>query len=209
MRSLEKHPEPAVLRDNHAEWTRAYVAAPVDQRARYEKWRHKEIKDALSQETGRRCAYCEAFIDDVAYPNVEHIVPKSVRPDLSHHWPNLTYCCGRCNTEKREYYSEVLPIVNPYTDDPEDHIRFLGNLADNCLGSMVGKVTIRKLDLNRLQLCHSRRVRIEAIRALLDQWHTSEGPERTFFEEGIRVDAQEGEFPATVFAYLRSYGFPI
>src|SRR5690554_3471582 len=156
MRQLSKQPKPRVLVANEEVWTSDYVGAPESERTRYERWRHAEIKAGLQVETGGRCAYCESNIEDVSYPHVEHIRPKSRFPELAHHWSNLTSACAQCNTAKGDYFDEEWPVLNPYEDCVSDHIRFLGDFIDWKLGETRGELTVKKLGLNRLELVRAR-----------------------------------------------------
>jgi 5-methylcytosine-specific restriction endonuclease McrA len=167
VRALVKLTEPEVLARKGSKWTAEYVAASADARKTLERWGNTEIKAVLAAETGRRCAYCEGISEDVAYPHVEHLIPKSVKPEMAHIWENLTYCCEACNKAKGNYYSPTLPIINPYTDAIEGHLSFLGNLVTPGLGSDIGEVSIKKLKLNRMQLCNSRKTRIESVHPTL------------------------------------------
>ena len=69
------------------------------------------LKAYLLQETHEKCAYCESKITHVDYGDIEHIVPKSVRPDLAVDLGNLTVACGVCNTNKSDYYNEKAPLA--------------------------------------------------------------------------------------------------
>lgn len=210
MRRLNKRPKPNVLILNEVAWTAAYVAAVgTPAVSRNEKWRHKEIKSALSEETEQKCAYCESFMADITYPHVEHIVPKAVRADLAHNWHNLTWACPICNGNKGDYYDEVHGIVNPYADDIESHLTFWPDFVDWPLGDVRGEITVRRLDLNRIDLVDARLRRIFGLRELLERWQVASGPLRSVLETAIRIDAREGEFTASVDAYLRRVGFPV
>lgn len=158
MQNLTKIAKPKVLRDNEAQWTADYVnAIAAGDGSQHEKWRHPEIKKALRDEVKSRCAYCEAFVDDVSFPHVEHIIPKAVAPDLAHRWANLTSACGRCNVAKHDFYDAENGILNPYIDEVAEHIRFLGNLIQWGLGSARGELTVKRLGLEskRLSPCPS------------------------------------------------------
>jgi HNH endonuclease len=211
MRSLVKTAKPKVLGDNEEGWTKDYLAAVANGNASdFEKWRHREIKEALREEVKAKCAYCEGFVDDVSYPHVEHIIPKSISPELAHRWNNLTSACARCNLAKLAYYGEGEDrLLNPYTDDLAEHLHFLGSLIQWGLGSGQGEITVRRLKLNRLDLANARAKRLEAIRDLLERWHIAQGSRRVILEDSLRLDAEEGEFSGVVIAYLRAFGFPV
>lgn len=211
MRQLAKHQKPAILVEKEEEWTRLYLAAssPTERRAR-ERWRHDGIKAALSLETLGKCAYCEAFMADVAFPNVEHVIPKAVHPELAHMWPNLTSACPPCNVAKDDFFDADSGILNPYEDDIGAQLRFLGDLVDWNLGAARGEITVKRLKLNRMGLVYSRVDRVLKVREMLERWNDAPpGVRRDVIADGIRLDAVEGEFTQTVLAYLRAFGFPV
>lgn len=172
-------------------------------------WRHDEIRSTLAEEAYHKCVYCEAGVEDVSFPNVDHIIPKAVKPELAHKWSNLAYCCAKCNNEKSDYYSEQIPIVNPFEDSVPEHLRYLGPFVDYVSGSIRGRVTRDTLDLNRYELYGSRLTRIETVRKLLDEWRQApHGDLKNFLEKGIKLDAERGEFTAMVKSYLAFCDFP-
>lgn len=210
MRPLTKAPKPGILEVNEDAWTDCYVAArKKGEEKSHERWRHSEIRDSLNAETDGKCAYCESVVSDVSYSQVEHIIPKSLRPDLAHRWNNLTSACPRCNNNKKSFYDEIAGIINPYTDQIHNHLRFYGDIIDARLGSVRGDITIRQLQLNRIDLVASRVKRLEKIRDLVEHWHKADGVQKTVLEKAIKLDCKLGEYTATVSAYLESLGFPM
>jgi len=199
-----------VLVVNETRWTTNYLLhrGTLEER-KHEKWGHADIRRALAEETLAKCAYCEGFVDDVSFPHVEHIVPKAVKPELAHIWDNLTSACGRCNTAKGAFYLGDDGLLDPYRDDPCDHLRFIGGLVHWDLGGARGELTARQLKLNRLELVRARAKRLEDVRVLLDRWYASDEPLKGVLEEALRLDALEGEFTQTVVAYLEFFGFPL
>ncbi|MFC3243972.1 HNH endonuclease [Gordonia humi] len=85
-----------------------------------------------------KCAYCESVIEDVAPAHVEHILPKSIFPKLVLEWSNLTLCCPTCNANKKDYYSTEVSLLNPYVDDPSNHLMFLGAFVWSIPSSLRG-----------------------------------------------------------------------
>lgn len=64
----------------------------------------RRIREALAQDFGNICAYCERQCEpQVATSNphsreeIEHFRPRSRFPELSFEWLNLVYACHRCN----------------------------------------------------------------------------------------------------------------
>lgn len=156
-----------------------------------------------------KCAYCEAHIDHVSFSEVEHIIPKSVKPELVYRWENLTGACRRCNGAKGNFFDPEIGLLNPYVDDIDAHLHFLGSLIYPKLSMVRGEVSITKLKLNRLDLSEQRKRRLESVGQVLERWHASEGAQRGLLAEGLQLDAREGEFTGTVTAFLSSFGFPI
>lgn len=208
MRQLQKLPKPPVLVENEEQWTADYVAAAASGKAKqFERWRHSEIKSTLRVEVQRRCAYCEAFVDDVSFPHVEHIVPKSRHPELAHRWRNMTSACGRCNIAKGEYFDQATPLLDPY-EEVALHVVPLGCLMDWTPGSAKGEITVKRLQLNRGDLLEARSRRALELREALERWHTATEPRRSILAEAIRLDVQEGEFPSMATSILEAHGFP-
>jgi len=208
MRRLSKGPEPQVLVLKAEKWTVEYIDAVADGKTPPKRWGHRDIRAALSEETSKRCAYCDSTMAAVTAAQVEHILPRSSRPDLVVVWMNLTLACPRCNRFKSDYYETSLPLVNPYVDDPSTHLLFFGNLVFPVPGNDRGKVTVLRLGLHRSDLAEARGRRLEVVSRLLDEWARASGPVREALEHLIREDADSGEYATSVFAYLRSVGFP-
>lgn len=156
-------PEPNVLQQNGRQWTaelcearsRYYedsrefegehpVTAPYP-KAKRKRYAHPEIKGALGEMFGAKCAYCESRVTAVSYQHVEHFRPQSVYPRLAYDWDNLLLACTVCNSGyKRDQFplidgieprecpaapcsldgSDHSALVNPCIDDPEDFFTF-------------------------------------------------------------------------------------
>lgn len=211
MRPLTKAAKPQILVEREDEWTGVYVEAAEAglDLGPFEKWRHKQIKERLAEEVEGKCAYCEAFVEDVSYPHVEHILPKAPFPQLAHVWINLTSACARCNTAKGDFYVQDDGLLDPYKDQLSDHVWFLGTLIQWTDGSIRGELTIRRLNLNRDDLTYSRARRLEKFREMFDRWRAADPPLKEALEDSIRLDAEKGEFSSHVTEYLRVLAFPI
>lgn len=208
MIDLTKNEKPEILDQNGDAWTREYVEM-VGSGASTDSWRkyaHEDIKRALKHETGDKCAYCESHIAHVAYPHVEHILPKSRRPELVCDWPNLTLACTVCNTKKGNYHDETTPLVNPYVDRVEDHLRFFGPLAVHITPDR-GKVTIGRLKLNRQPLTFKRSEAIERARGLLERIHeTVSQPLREILEEELEeMCSNSSEYAGAVRRFVADF----
>ncbi|QLD23183.1 HNH endonuclease [Micromonospora carbonacea] len=209
MRRLIKAPKPAILETNGAGWTKEYAEAALAGTERPKRWGHRQIRLALTHETGKRCAYCDANMMAVTTGNVEHILPRARHPELVVDWDNLTLACPRCNNTKKDYCDHTFPLLNPYTDDPDEHLIFVGSLVFSRPGSDVGAVTVLKLGLSRSDLVEARKRRLESISSLLDNWARAHGALKEAIRDVIREDVADGEFRKSVEALLRECRFPL
>lgn len=210
MRPLAKSAPPAILVTNGHAWTAAYEQAITEHASAPVPWRHPQVAAALSAETLKKCAYCEAVITDVSYAHVEHILPKSARPDLVVDWNNLTLACPVCNVSKGDYHSPEAPLLNPYRDPLAMHLAFRGPAIVAHLDSAAGERTIVRIDLMRPPLLMERMKRIEALHNRLKRWHDAEGPDKDMFADLVReAVGDESEFAQCLEEYAVSIGFPL
>lgn len=160
MIKLIKGPEPEVLIDNKGKWTRDLLAAIEEGNAEKistvtKRYNHPKVKTALKEETRQKCAYCEANVTDVAHGDIEHVTPKSLSREKTFEWENLTFACQICNQNK----SNKEGVVDPYKEEPNEHIFFAGAFAKG--RSLKGTRTVAELKLNRIALIESRNREIE------------------------------------------------
>lgn len=163
-------------------------------------YRHADVKGPILVETSEKCAYCESHITHVYYGDVEHIEPKSSVPAGMFDYDNLTLACAICNGRKSNYYAPAAPILNPYQDEPDDHLVGLGPLVWHRSGSQVGQRTVTLLDLNREQLRERRMETLERVSALADRYtHEPNGPVKSTLLKQLRDEvAPEAEFAMAV-----------
>lgn len=117
-----------------------------------------------------RCAYCrlELHPNEVT-PEIEHIVPKSLKPDWMYETFNLCLSCKLCNTKKghkkkvlKDETAEELPrdskaylMVHPHLDRYSDNIEFVGDILYKGISDK-GKYTIWLCELNRYEVAAAR-----------------------------------------------------
>jgi uncharacterized protein (TIGR02646 family) len=136
-------------------------------------YKHKDNKEALRNSTYGKCMYCESRVEHNSYANVEHIKPKSKFPELEFAWNNLGYSCERCNTNKGHKFNESISFINPYDENPEEHIEFFGYFARAKKDSKRGSYTIDELKLNRAGLIEKRKEKIYNLKLMLKASRTS------------------------------------
>lgn len=174
MRKLNKSATPLVLQN---------AQPPTDNKSIKDRI-YKAVKNQLEQDQFSKCAYCESKYQSISYGEIEHYRPKKKwqqdkndeTPNsgyywLAYHWDNLLVACRKCNSNKFTVFplldvskraitpsdniAEEEPlIINPYFDDPSNHIRFNRHIAQNL--TVKGGTTIKILDLNREALKNER-----------------------------------------------------
>lgn len=218
MRKIKKLKMPQVLVINAAKWTQEYCSClsagqkPSEEVAT--RYKDPAIKAMLEQETHEKCAYCESKMKHISYGDIEHILPKNknARPDLYVEWSNLTLACEQCNRSgKRKYYNPQLSLINPYVDDPDQHLKDIGPLIMPVPGDDRAYVTRNILKLNRPALVERRTERIESVEALLISWAKEQNETVKEVMEGQLHEeyAEDKEFSSTIKEYLRANGFPV
>lgn len=158
--ALLKNQIPAILAKNAAKWTKELLddlQGGGDGKGKFEKYRQREVKDALIAETHSKCAYCETNPLAVTYGDIEHVIPKRADPSLAFDWDNLTLACDVCNTNKsiHEY------LIDPYRDNPADEFEFFGPMIMHRPDRDRAELTKNTLELNRIPLLERRRSRLE------------------------------------------------
>lgn len=133
MIKLNRPPIPSILSNKGSEWTNALLALvkqygsysniPAEKKESILKnYRHQQIKDALYPSSNKKCAFCESFPDDCGNIEIEHFHPKSIYPTEAFDWNNFLPCCRKCNGAKSDHDTKAYPIINPYIDNPENHL---------------------------------------------------------------------------------------
>jgi uncharacterized protein (TIGR02646 family) len=185
MIKLQKGPEPAILIRKAADWTTelldAIAAGQDEDSIKSSRYAHKEIKQALLEETNEKCAYCESKPLHVTFGDVEHISPKGIDPARAYDWSNLTLACSVCNNGKRAKEN----LVDPY-GDPESAFEFFGPMISERDGIPNAKRTRIELDLNRKELLSQRGEFLARVRSeMLENRSNVDPAERKLTEEAI------------------------
>jgi uncharacterized protein (TIGR02646 family) len=169
MIKLIKLAKPDVLENNAAAWTQILLdraaanVKPSD--AEKSRYRHPDIKSVLVKETGGKCAYCESKLLHITYGDVEHVIPKSTRIEVTFEWENLTLACDVCNTNKSDKFSGGVGFIDPYLKDPAAHFNVVGSLILAKIGDNDARITEETLKLNRAELVERRSQRIQGLRS--------------------------------------------
>lgn len=141
-----------------------------------ENYKHPDNKKALASASFYKCMYCESDIAHIDFGDVEHIKPKADDqfPQLAYEWSNLGLACGKCNNTKSDKYFAAAPFIDPYAENPEDHLVALGAMIAQRNGSARGEITIKEIGLNRPELLEKRSERMQTILVALNAAHRTQ-----------------------------------
>lgn len=138
-----------VRKDAPSELTSQFVQKKTDlfKKSKENVWNIEWLKKSLMELSNGKCAYCECDLKvESNYMEVEHFKDKSDYPDCVLEWENLLPSCKHCNGHKSSHDVIKEPIVNPFIDEPKNHLYFQYyryKAKDN-----KGQCTIDVLDLN-------------------------------------------------------------
>ncbi|MDY0316066.1 MAG: HNH endonuclease [Bacteroidales bacterium] len=172
-------------------------------------YKNKENKTALKESSFDKCIYCESKISHIEYGDVEHIKPKGKYPQLKFTWTNLGFACEICNRKyKHEKYDEATPYINPFDEDPSEHIIANGAFLFQNQGSERGELTIIDIGLNRSGLIEKRQERINDINNTIKACFRTQNPTlRQNALDALKVEANsDKEYSFTVKALLNNQG---
>jgi hypothetical protein len=122
---------------------------------------YTSYKPWLRDEFTFRCVFClvrERWCHDG--PNgfgVDHLIPKSIRPDLTCDYDNLLYLCNRCNSAKR-----LGAVIDPCKESLGKHISVSENGQVLAL-TPPGEHVIDAFNLNNARSTEYRRRKIECL----------------------------------------------
>lgn len=172
MRNVTRTKMPMSLTNNSVMWTNELIKE-IAAKGSFEKvddsyknkYRQKDIKDALAQMYNNHCCYCESLISESlsTYGRIEHLKPKSIFPQNCYDWYNLHWSCEVCNTSyKKAQWNAINPILDPCRDVIPTHLVYDTNtgMYDEDKSSGRGKTTIKHVGLNREGLVKARRLKI-------------------------------------------------
>ena len=158
------------------------------------------------------CCYCESKIKNASYPEIEHFKPKSQYPELCFDYSNLHYSCKRCNLAKGSYYNDDL--ISPSDENPEEYIRYIGELAISIDNNKRGTAMIDLVKLNERSDLKEERIRylnefsknyellISAIEMILNDKDSGDmsivKPFIINFIENVKIKSKHGESYCTM-----------
>lgn len=132
-------------------------------------WNNEIIKESLLILSNSKCVYCECGLkEESKYMEVEHFEDKKHNPDKVLYWDNLLPSCKRCNGAKSTHDVIRKPIINPFKDNPVDHLYFRLYLLKG--KTDIGKETVDVVNLNHTERAVWKRFEVgEALEKLIDE----------------------------------------
>ncbi len=172
-------------------------------------YRHPTNKAALIAASAGKCMYCESRVTQVYWGDVEHIQPKSAFLHLEFDWDNLGFVCAKCNNAKLDKWYAATPFINPYTEDPTEHLVALGAWVHHRGASERGEITWREIALNRPELLQDRQERIIDVSNTYDKAMRTKDPGlRTLILDALESSLDDSSeyalFTRAAFARLRA-----
>jgi len=79
--------------------------------------RYQQARNELAERIGWYCSYCETPVKNMI--EVEHVIPKDLRPDLRLSWENFLLACKYCNTVKRARNTDRAGYLWPDQDNTD------------------------------------------------------------------------------------------
>jgi len=213
MRYLSKFEEPEILIDNKVTWLAEYKADKTNHTKKY-RYRHKDIKTQLKNETNYKCIYCESKIGHNTPGDIEHIIPSSKDEDKHFDWTNLSIACTECNRRKNDYYKSGEEFLNPYTDnDIEQLIVHYGPIVNWRNGHERAEITVKILKLNegsRIELILRKIEKIEETNTLVERCLSEVNPTLKKLQELQLVEMadKKSEFSGMVKSLLTQKEMP-
>lgn len=149
MHKVQRNKGPLKLLEKDKEWKDSFKLNP-NLKPNWEEFSKTVVKretiDMLEQMYKGCCCYCESKIKSTSYPEIEHFKPKSKYKELCFEYNNLHYSCKRCNISKGSYYNE--DMISPSDKNPEDYIKYIGEVAVSRENNNCGTIMIDLLKLN-------------------------------------------------------------
>lgn len=154
-------------------------------------YKHKDNKKALMESSFGKCMYCESEVLHIDYGDVEHIKPKSTFPEHKFNWVNLGFACIKCNREnKKDKYDPN--FIDPYEENPDDHIQAAVGIIIAKNGSQKGQITIDIVNLNRPDLLEKRYTDLMKFQRLIERYHSlNDGVQKEALKEQIEEEIKE------------------
>jgi len=122
-------------------------------------WNRKFIREAVCNSSYGKCCFSEIKLNQESkYLEVEHFYPKEKYKDEVLLWGSLLPSCKKVNTTKGDWDTKEFPIINPFVDNPKDHLYFKAYWFK--AKTVIGKRTIERTGINNRKHFAEKRAKI-------------------------------------------------
>ena len=215
MHKVERNKGPLKLKEKDEEWKNSLKLNPKLKPNWGEFSRTVAKKETIAQLEKMYngcCCYCESKIKITSYPEIEHFKPKGKYPDLCFDYNNLHYSCKRCNLAKCSKYNKNL--INPSDENPEEYIKYIGELAVSVDNNKRGTAMVELVKLNERPDLKEERIKYlnefsnnyKLITSVIEKMINNEDytdmdiikPFITRFIENVKIKSKHGESYCTM-----------
>jgi uncharacterized protein (TIGR02646 family) len=208
MIAVKRVVKPDILLKHEATWTKAIRTAPnaTAKEAAINKYKHPQIKQTLETMFHGKCAYCESYILNVDYGDIEHFKPKSKFSHLAVKWDNLLLSCKKCNdkAQKGEHWPTKAfggPLVNPCKERPTTFFEFvfdeITRIALVKPLNIRGETAERIYGLNKHTLLKDRNNAVRKLVALAQYYHT-DNEAKEILDTAVKDESEYAAFARMV-----------
>ena len=144
MEYVKRQKVPPLLQENQEVWTQPWVQyyreikgednqLLTPNKPTTSHWLKDEIRRPLIEDFQNNCGYCGRVIptpysfeneEPLAKGDVDHLIPKSVKPELVYEWSNYVWSSKESNQQKGNFYDEEFPILDPCSESDCNLVRF-------------------------------------------------------------------------------------
>lgn len=201
---VQRTSKPRVLVKNGTRWKNAIIAATSEETKKkaISKYKQTEIKEALIDMFSGKCGFCESYIENVDFGDIEHFKPKSIFPELAVDWDNLLLSCKKCNGagqkgDKWPTAEEDGPLIDPSADEPGDFFDF--HFDEDTMISLVlpknprGKTSEAIYGLNKHTLLKDRNVFVKKL-IIIARYYHSDAEAKNILDEATSKKSEYSAF---------------
>lgn len=112
-------------------------------------WKYKYIYEPVRLSSHGKCCFSEIKLNTKStYLEIEHFYPKDIYPTKVVEQGNLLPSSKKCNGTKGKTDTKITQLINPYFDNPKEHLYFEYFRLYPKNNSIKGQNTIRYTSLN-------------------------------------------------------------
>lgn len=124
-------------------------------------WKRSFIVKAVLAMSFSKCVYSEIkLVEEGKYMEIDHFFCKKEYPDRVVEWGNLMASSKACNGKKSDWDVGKEPIINPFVDEPREHLYIHNFKYFPRNGSNLGRCTIKCTGINDRKKFFNKRAKV-------------------------------------------------